>query len=53
MSEFVQEANKAYSDWQWNKEGEPIGYMLPHIAARAAFIAGALWAVNHSIKESK
>jgi hypothetical protein len=36
--------DQAFSEWAWMKEGEPIGYMLPHIAARIAFRAGAEWA---------
>ena len=34
----------AYSDWAWEKEGSPVGLMLPNDAARAAFFAGARWA---------
>lgn len=39
----------AYSDWAWEKEGSPVGLMLPNDAARAAFFAGARWAKANDI----
>jgi len=35
--------SEAYSDWSWEKEGQPVGLMLPNESARAGFFAGAKW----------
>lgn len=38
------EINMAFREWSWLREGDPIGYMQAHVAARIAFKAGAEWA---------
>lgn len=37
--------DEGYSDWSWNKKGEPVGRMLAHEAARVSFHAGARFAL--------
>lgn len=39
---------EGYSDWSWEKDGTPVGHMLPHEAARSAFFAGARFAEARS-----
>ena len=37
---------EAFNDWSYyKKEGEPVGRMLAHEAAKVSFIAGAKWAL--------
>jgi len=38
----------AYSDWAWEKEGQPVGLMLPNESARAGFFAGVKWMLARS-----
>lgn len=42
---------EGYSDWSWNKNGDPIGRYLPHDAARLAFHAGAKFALIATAQE--
>lgn len=39
---------EAFSDWSWNREGEPIGFMIASDAARLSFHAGAQWAASQT-----
>ncbi len=45
LSPDARAISDAYSDWAWEKEGQPVGLMLPHESARAGFFAGAKWAL--------
>lgn len=39
----VRAAYKAWSDWAWRKEGEPVGRQDGQTASHEGFIAGAQW----------
>ncbi|MET4187663.1 hypothetical protein ABIB86_000388 [Bradyrhizobium sp. JR1.7] len=41
--------DQAYDDWSWNKQGTPVGLMLPNEAARSGFFAGAKWAAARTV----